>query len=190
MTWMLRRATTGDLDAIMAIENTTFVTDAWSSETMHRELQNPHTHYLVAVRVDDPGTVDGYAGLLAPKGATDADIQTIAVAEPARRHGLGRTMVRQLTAEARQRGATQLFLDVRADNPGAQALYQELGFEKIAVRARYYQPDDVDAVVMRLRIAEPDAGLAESALPGGAAPGEPRGPVPFRTTTPTPGADE
>ena len=163
MTWMLRRATLGDLEAIMAIEETTFATDAWSPDTMHRELQSPHTHYLVAVRVDDPTVVDGYAGLLAPKGVTDADIQTIAVAVSARRHGLGRTMMRQLMTEARQRGAGQVFLDVRADNPGAQALYRTLGFERIAVRAGYYQPDNVDAIVMRLRIAPPEAGLAGEA---------------------------
>jgi len=162
MTWMLRRATVGDLDAIMAIETATFEADAWSRDTMTAELANPHAHYLVAVRVDDPSMIDGYAGLLAPSRSTDADIQTIAVAATARRRGLGRTLMLQLIAESRQRGATQVFLDVRADNPGAQALYEQLGFEAIGVRERYYQPDGVDAVVMRLRVPTPEAGLADT----------------------------
>jgi ribosomal-protein-alanine acetyltransferase len=144
----------------MAIETTTFQTDAWSADSMRSELLSPHTYYLVAVRVDDPSIVDGYAGLLAPQGAGDADIQTIAVAASARRHGLGRTMMRHLMTEAHQRGAARLFLDVRADNPGAQALYEALGFEPIAVRTGYYQPDNVDAVVMRHTLAPPVAGLA------------------------------
>lgn len=160
MTWMLRRATPDDLDAIMAIETSTFATDAWSPENMRAELASPHTYYLVAVRVEDPTVVDGYAGLLAPQGSGDADIQTIAVAESARRHGLGRTLMRQLMTEAHQRGAARIFLDVRADNPGAQSLYTDLGFEQIAVRAGYYQPDNVDAVVMRHTLAAPRAGLA------------------------------
>ncbi|MHB1172566.1 MAG: GNAT family N-acetyltransferase, partial [Lacisediminihabitans sp.] len=82
-------------------------------------------------------------------------IRTIAVAEEARRGGLGRTLIQSLVTEARKRGAAQVFLEVRADNPDAQRLYQRLGFERIAVRARYYQPDGVDAIVMRLEVPEP-----------------------------------
>lgn len=160
MTWMLRRADLDDLDAIMAIETATFAADAWSPENMRAELASPHTYYLVAVRVEDPSAVEGYAGLLAPQGSGDADIQTIAVAETARRHGLGRTLMRQLMTEAHQRGAARIFLDVRADNPGAQSLYEALGFEPITVRTGYYQPDNVDAVVMRHTLAAPHAGLA------------------------------
>jgi ribosomal-protein-alanine acetyltransferase len=166
MTWMLRRAGEQDLDAIMAIETATFEADAWSPESMRAELLSPHTYYLVAVRVDEPSAVDkssvvdGYAGLLAPVGAGDADIQTIAVAASARRQGLGRTLMRHLMTEAHQRGAARLFLDVRADNPGAQTLYEALGFEPIAVRPGYYQPDNVDAVVMRHTLVPPAPGLA------------------------------
>ena len=65
-----------------------------------------------------------------------------------------------LIDEARQRGASEIFLEVRADNPGAQALYESLGFEGIAIRPRYYQPDDVDAIVMRLSIPEPEVSIA------------------------------
>ncbi|MCU1545149.1 MAG: rimI [Homoserinimonas sp.] len=156
MSWMLRRASVDDLENIMVLERGMFATDAWSVETMRHELDNPFCHYLVAVRVGDLAQqIDGYGGVHAPPGASDADIQTIAVAETARRQGLGRTLMRQLMTEARQRGARQVFLEVRADNPGAQALYTGLGFEAIATRKGYYQPDNVDAVVMRSPIREP-----------------------------------
>ena len=158
MSWMLRRAEPDDLDAIMALETATFPTDAWSAATMADELASPHGHYLVA-QADD-GAVDGYAGLRAPDGAAQADIQTIAVAERARRRGLGRTLLLALLAEARRRGATEVFLEVRADNPGAQALYDRLGFVRIAVRPRYYQPDGLDAVIMRLEVPDPETALA------------------------------
>ena len=42
--------------------------------------------------------------------------------------GLGRVLMLQLIAEARQRGAREVFLEVRADNQDAQALYRSLGF--------------------------------------------------------------
>jgi ribosomal-protein-alanine acetyltransferase len=158
--WQLRRATDRDLDAIMEIERSTFVTDAWSAETMLAELTGPHGYYLVAVPVDGTDRVDGYGGLLAPRGAGEGDIQTIAVVPSARRHGLGRALMLALIGEARHRGAAEVFLEVRADNPGAQALYRALGFEEIGVRPHYYQPDGVDAIVMRLAISAPETTIA------------------------------
>ena len=61
-----------------------------------------------------------------------------------------RTLLRALIAEAVSRGARELFLEVRADNPVAEGLYRSEGFAEIGRRPRYYQPDDVDAIVMRL----------------------------------------
>ena len=156
MTWMLRAATADDLPEIMGLETELFPDDAWSPEIMAAEVAGPHGHYLVA-RAED-GALDGYAGLLAPRGSGQGDIQTIAVAPRARRRGLGRTLMLALLAEARRRAATEVFLEVRADNPGAQALYASLGFEEIAVRPRYYR-GGVDAVIMRLAVPEPETAL-------------------------------
>jgi ribosomal-protein-alanine N-acetyltransferase len=47
---------------------------------------------------------------------------------------------------------------VRADNQPASALYRRHGFEPISVRRRYYQPGDVDAVVMRRRLGTGERG--------------------------------
>ena len=151
MSWQLRRATVDDLEPIMAIENAVFPDDAWSVANMRGELQDRNGYYLVAFPPEHPDLIEAYAGLRAPFREPQADIQTIAVSEGARRQGLGRVLMQQLVAEARQRGSEQVFLEVRADNPGAQALYDELGFERIAVRSKYY-PGGVDANIMRLVI--------------------------------------
>jgi ribosomal-protein-alanine acetyltransferase len=158
MDFELRRATPGDLHAIMALESATFQNDAWSTESMLGELESEHTHYLFAFDPQHPQALAGYAGLLAPEGSPDGEVQTIAVAPDARQHGLGRTLMQRLITEADARGAVQVFLEVRADNPNARALYDSLGFEQIAVRKNYYQPDNVDAQVMRLDLANADAG--------------------------------
>lgn len=158
--WQFRRATEDDLGAIMEIERSTFVTDAWSADTMRAELTGPHGYYLVAVPIAGSDRIDAYGGLLAPRGSGEADIQTIAVVPGARRHGLGRALMLALIGEARHRGATEVFLEVRADNPGAQTLYRALGFVEIGVRARYYQPDGVDAIVMRLTVPRPETTIA------------------------------
>jgi ribosomal-protein-alanine acetyltransferase len=159
MTWQLRTATPDDLDAIMAIESRVFEGDAWSAGTMLAELRDRNGYYLVAFPPEDPARIDAYAGLRSPRRQPQADIQTIAVVEGARRHGLGRVLMLRMIDEARDRGATELFLEVRADNPAAKTLYDSLGFEEIAVRPGYYG-GVVDAVVMRLAIPEPRAGLA------------------------------
>jgi ribosomal-protein-alanine acetyltransferase len=143
----LRAAVVADLDAIDELEHSTFPSDAWSRELLAAELAGEHGTYLVAL--DDADAVIGYAGLLAPRGSEQADVQTIAVAEHARRQGIGAALLDALLAEARAREARELFLEVRADNPGAEALYVSRGFERIAIRAAYYQPDGVDAVVMK-----------------------------------------
>ena len=158
--WQLRRAGVDDLDAIMEIEHGVFPRDAWSRESMRAELASAHGFYLVAFQPGQPERLDAYAGLLATRGATQADIQSVAVAEHARRRGLARTMVQSLVAEARDRGAREIFLEVRVDNPNAASLYDSLGFERIAVRKGYYQPDNVDAAVMRLTIPEPKTSPA------------------------------
>ena len=158
--YQLRRANPDDVAAIMELERSIFVSDAWSERSMLAEVTGAHGYYLVAFEPETPERIDGYAGLLAPRGGGEGDIQTIAVAPHARRRGLGRTLMLALIGEARRRGAREVFLEVRADNPGAQTLYRELGFEEIGVRPRYYQPDGVDAVVMRLAVPTPETTTA------------------------------
>lgn len=145
----LRDATPADLDAIMAIENRSFPTDAWSRETMAAELSSPHGRYLVD---DQDGAVIGYGGVRALRGSADADIQTIALLAEHRGQGRGRALLRALLAAATERGAREVFLEVRADNPVAEGLYIAEGFREIGRRPRYYQPDDVDAIVMRRQL--------------------------------------
>lgn len=140
----LRRSTNADFNAIHAIELETFGTDAWSAATLADELAGPHRIYLV---LEVAGVVRGYGGLLAV--GTQGDIQTIAVDGSVRGAGYGRRLMEALIVEAEQRGVAELFLEVRADNPVARGLYASLGFAPIAVRREYYQPDGVDAIVMR-----------------------------------------
>jgi ribosomal-protein-alanine N-acetyltransferase len=160
MTWQLRRAMAADLEPIMAIESSVFANDAWSAAVMKAELHDKHGFYVVAVTTRQPETISAYAGLRAPRGEPQADIQTIAVTPSARRHGLGRVLMTHLISEARDRGAKEIFLEVRADNPSAQALYDSLAFETLAIRPNYYQPDGVDALVMRHIITAPEVTVA------------------------------
>ena len=162
-----RVATAADLDAIMALEHASFPTYAWSPAMMREELASPHGWYVV---VEEAGSLVGYAGLRAVRGARDADIQTITISESARGRGRGRALLAALLDEAARREVHDVFLEVRADNPVAQRLYLSEGFVEVGRRPRYYQPDDVDAIVMQLdlrgwsarRAQEPASGISET----------------------------
>ncbi|MET0480827.1 MAG: ribosomal protein S18-alanine N-acetyltransferase [Mycetocola sp.] len=162
MTWQLRKASVADLHHIMQIEQSVFVTDAWSESVMRAELESGNTVYVVATALGAPDVVQGYAGLMVPPGATEADVQTIAVAPDVRRMGLGRALMHALLKAARAAGVRDVFLEVRADNAGAQALYESLGFVGIGVRPGYYQPDDVDALVMKLELPRQSTAVGAS----------------------------
>ncbi|WP_412147860.1 ribosomal protein S18-alanine N-acetyltransferase [Curtobacterium flaccumfaciens] len=165
----LRRAHPQDLDDIMWLEHVSFPTDAWSASQMSGELYSPHGYYVVIETVDDTSAplVVGYAGLSSLAGNPVADVQTIAVAAAQRGKGLGRVLFTELLDEARRRGVREVFLEVRADNPVAQAMYTAFGFEHIATRPRYYQPDGVDAWVMRAELPGPDAERSSGVGPIG-----------------------
>ncbi len=121
--------------------------DTWSQEVFWSELAAPGRCYLM---LQDPdGALLGYAGLAVT--GTQADVQTIAVAPSAQGRGLGAVLLDALLAVAQDGGATSVMLEVRADNAGAINLYLRAGFEQVSVRRRYYQPGDVDALIMRLR---------------------------------------
>ena len=137
-----------DVERVAGLERELFGATAWSPEIFWSELAHPENRwYVVAERPD--GELLGYAGLLVP--GSEADVQTVAVSRAAQGRGLGTTLVRALVAEAARRGATSLLLEVRADNEPAVALYRREGFERIAVRRGYYQPEGVDAWIMRRR---------------------------------------
>lgn len=151
---VLQRLRWWQLEAVHALERQLFSPDTWSVETFWSELAAPRRWYVVAT--DPDGGVLGYAGL-AGSGA-EADVQTIAVAPAAQGTGLGRLLLDALVDRAAQQGATSVLLEVRADNIAAIALYRRAGFERISLRRRYYQPGDVDALIMRLRPARRVAG--------------------------------
>lgn len=53
----------------------------------------------------------------------------------------------------------EVLLECRVDNVRAQKLYERFGFEAIGFRRGYYQPGNVDALVMRL--TDPAASLRQ-----------------------------
>jgi ribosomal-protein-alanine N-acetyltransferase len=131
------------IDELLPVEADLFGEERWTASMFWNELASGH-HYLVAT---DDGRVSGYAGL-AVNPPDEAWVQNIAVRRGAQRRGLGRVLLEALLAEARQRRARRVLLEVAVDNVAAQKLYADYGFEPVGLRRGYYQPSNTDALVM------------------------------------------
>lgn len=107
--------------------------------------------YGMTVGVID-GVIVAYGVLLYAPG--EAQILNLTVAPEARRRRLGRALLRRLVADARARGASQCFLEVRVSNTAAIGLYSSEGFAPIARRFGYYPAGAgrEDALVMRKQL--------------------------------------
>lgn len=141
--YALRPMQPGDLDEVHALETQLFPADAWPREMFDAELAHPTRQYWVATR---ERAIVGYAGMMCIPPV--ADVQTLAVAAGHEGRGLGSALLRALHHAAVLSGGREILLEVRADNPRAQALYRRFGYEHIHTRPRYYA-DGHDALIMR-----------------------------------------
>lgn len=142
---VVREARWTDVPALAALELELFPDAAWSEETWWAELAGrPRRDYVV---IDDAEGLVAYAGL--DHGGDVADLMTVGVAPRGRGLRLGQRLLDELERRAGARDTASLLLEVRADNTAARALYEDSGYEVLSTRHRYYQPGDVDALVMR-----------------------------------------
>ncbi|HCC0887493.1 TPA: ribosomal protein S18-alanine N-acetyltransferase [Salmonella enterica] len=85
----------------------------------------------------------------------EATLFNIAVDPHFQRRGLGRTLLEHLIDELEKRGVVTLWLEVRASNVAAIALYESLGFNEATIRRDYYPTAEgrEDAIIMALPIS-------------------------------------
>jgi len=164
----LRPMVPADLVDVIALEHDLFPDDPWTPEMFADEVAQPPESRLYLLAEADAGdggvaesdivsgrgaasglVMAGYAGLMFIPGGTQADVLTIAVRPAYWGKGIGSALLGAMIAAARDRGCTEVFLEVRADNARAHGLYLRRGFEELGVRRGYYQPSGMDAIVMR-----------------------------------------
>ncbi|MGW1837550.1 ribosomal protein S18-alanine N-acetyltransferase [Streptomyces sp. BBFR2] len=163
-----------DLDAVLALERKLFPEDAWSpgmfwSELAYARGPAANRRYLVA---ESGGEIVGYGGLAAVDGT--GDIQTIAIARARWGTGLGARLLTALLTAATAFECHEVLLEVRVDNHRAQRLYERFGFVPLGFRRGYYQPGNVDALVMRRAATDPDAEAPDPDPDAAPAPDAPR----------------
>lgn len=144
-----------DLLEVVEIEETCGLS-RWGWDAYHAELtENKNSIMLVARLRGGDGSeaerkVQGF--IAARMVAGELHINNVAVRHERRRQGMARSLLETAIKEAEGRGARAAFLEVRAGNEPAQALYRRCGFKAAGRRAGYYTQPLEDALVMNLRL--------------------------------------
>jgi ribosomal-protein-alanine N-acetyltransferase len=146
---MLRDMTAADIDVVLAIEQAVQAYP-WTRGNFTDALSNG---YVCRVD-DDEGAIRGYAVLMPV--LDEAELLSIGVAAAQQRKGLGRAMLNEILALARAKNMRRVFLEVRASNVAALALYRSAGFSGIGVRRGYYQNANgsEDAITMACELTQ------------------------------------
>ncbi|MFE2829046.1 MULTISPECIES: GNAT family N-acetyltransferase [unclassified Streptomyces] len=93
-------------------------------EWARRFLETQGHHLFLAYEGDDPvGFVSGVETVHPDKGS-EMFLYELAVAEPFRRRGIGRALVRELASLARERGCYGMWVGVDTGNDVALAVYR------------------------------------------------------------------
>ncbi len=138
----LRQAQDADRAAITAIERASF-TDAWPDRSFLELLSQAPEMLWVA---EAGGAVVGY--WVGRRIGDEAELQNLAVHPDWRGRGVGRALLADFIDAMDGDGNTVIFLEVRASNHAAIALYEAQGFREIDRRKGYYAKPPEDAVVM------------------------------------------
>ena len=120
-----------DLTAVMLIEQRAYPFP-WTEGIMQDCLRVGYCSWVVSVADD----LVGYCIMSVAAG--EAHILNICIDPDWQCKGLGRRMMGQMIRLATERDTDTLFLEVRASNRQAIALYESLGFNEIHVRRDYY----------------------------------------------------
>jgi len=133
----IRRATAGDAASLLALARCCFGAQAWDPAQYWNEPDH-------AVLVAEEG---GFSVLAF--AADEAEMQSLAVAPEMRRRGVGAALLAASLEAARERGATQMHLEVREGNTAARGFYRKHGFSESGRRRLYYRDPEEAAVLMK-----------------------------------------
>lgn len=131
-----------DIPEVLHLEREAFGQMAWHAGDFEAAIASKCDFPLV-IRTTG---LAGYAVLriIAP----EAEVENICVTPACRRSGVGEALMEEMLRLAAERDAERIFLEVRAHNEPAKALYRKRGFIESYRRKNYYQGPTEDAIIM------------------------------------------
>jgi len=151
----ITRMTEHDLLEVVDLEENSGLS-RWGWAAYYAELQGSNCHLMLVARlpgrerVSEHRRLAGY--IVARLAADELHINNVAVRDGYRRGGIGRSLLDNILAEGKRSGATRAFLELRAANAAALALYKSCGFQVTSRRRKYYSEPVEDALVMTIEL--------------------------------------
>lgn len=136
-----------DLDAVMVIEPQIY-SHPWTRGNFSDSLNSGHSAWVL----EQENKIIGYALLMIV--LDEAHLLNLSIAKTYQKQGLGRFLLEYMLKIAKSYQAANMFLEVRASNVSALALYENIGFNEMAVRRNYYPAATgrEDAILMGLAL--------------------------------------
>lgn len=150
----LRRYRVDDLEAMFRLDVACFAPEfRFDRASMRAFAEERGALALVAETV--AGELVGFVIVHVERGAAGRRgyLVTLDVAEEWRRKGIAGKLMREAEARTVAAGARWMELHVFTGNEAAIRFYERLGYERIAMRRRFYGADGLDALVYRKEIA-------------------------------------
>ena len=144
----MRAMTIADVEAVLALEQSV-QPYPWTRGNFCDALASGYLCYVD----EQAGALRGYAVWM--PGVDEAELLNIAVAGAEQRKGVGRRLLAAMRELGAARDWARVFLEVRAGNTPAIALYRSAGFAEIGLRRAYYHNAHgcEDAIVMACNLS-------------------------------------
>lgn len=139
-------AENSDLDILVEMEKEYFA-DSWSENSVKLQIENKK---VSVIKFGE--NILGYCIFMV--AADEGEILRIATLKNIRKAGLGKKLLTSVISEMKESGVKEVFLEVRAGNESAIALYKSIGFSEIGIRKGYYKDNNEDAKLFKLEIKE------------------------------------
>ncbi len=130
---------TQKVTAVYDILSDVYDVSPWTEKQILSDMQQDSVDYFF---VEEDKEIIGFLAIQQLVG--ELEITNIAIKKAYQGHGLGSQLLANL-----DQVDFPIFLEVRASNTPAQALYQKFGFEVIGKRKQYYHEPIEDAIIMK-----------------------------------------
>lgn len=156
MSPLFRPLSVNDLDAMLMVEHAAHV-HPWSRKLLADSFGERYFTGSLWQAVNSTAPQEGeqlVGYFIADCVLDESTLMNICVAPQWQGQGLGRQLITLYMHQCEQRGVSQCWLEVRASNIAAQALYAACGYQENGRRRHYYQTysGSEDAVLMALTL--------------------------------------
>lgn len=120
-------------------------TDPWSEESFRSILMSSFAFSFGAF--DGVGCLLGY--IILSFVVDVGEVLDIAVAVDRKKMGVGTQLMSHAHSFLKEKGGSEVFLEVRESNTAARSLYSKQGYEAVGIRKNYYSNPKENAIMMK-----------------------------------------